>query len=62
MFAYFSIVIVNFGDFSRYVKTDGELNKGNLSLILNLILFSFFSISIVLGVDVILVKKMIIEC
>ena len=23
MFAYFSIVIVNFGDFSRYVKTDG---------------------------------------
>ena len=59
MFAYFSIVIVNFGDFSRYVKTDGELNKGNLSLILNLILFSFFSISIVLGVDVILAKKMI---
>ena len=59
MFAYFSIVIVNFGDFSRYVKTDDELNKGNLSLILNLILFSFFSVSIVLGVDVILAKKMI---
>ncbi len=59
MFTYFSLVIVNFGDFSRYVKTDGELNKGNLSLILNLILFSFFSISIVLGVDVILAKKMI---
>ena len=59
MFAYFSIVIVNFGDFSRYVKNDDELNKGNLSLILNLILFSFFSVSIVLGVDVILAKKMI---
>ena len=59
MFAYFSIVIVNFGDFSRYVKTDDDLNKGNLSLILNLILFSFFSVSIVLGVDVILAKKMI---
>ena len=37
MFAYFSIVIVNFGDFSRYVKNEEELNKGNLSLITMLI-------------------------
>ncbi len=59
MFTYFSIVIVNFGDFSRYVKNNSELNKGNLSLILNLILFSFFSVSIVLGVDIILAKNMI---
>ena len=42
MFAYFSIIVVNFGDFSRYVKNESELNKGNLSLILNLVLFSFF--------------------
>ena len=41
MFAYFSIVIVNFGDFSRYVKNEEELNKGNISLVINLILFSF---------------------
>ena len=27
MFAYFSIVIVNFGDFSRYVKNENELKK-----------------------------------
>ena len=59
MFTYFSIMILNFGDFSRYVKNDSELNKGNLSIILNLILFSFFSVSIVLGVDIILAKNMI---
>ena len=59
MFAYLSIVILNFGDFSRYVKDEKELKKGNLSLILNLILFSAFSILIVLGSDIILVKNMI---
>tara|TARA_B100002003_G_scaffold127213_1_gene117516 strand:+ start:97 stop:1554 length:1458 start_codon:yes stop_codon:yes gene_type:complete len=59
MFAYFSIVIVNFGDFSRYVKNEEELNKGNISLIINLILFSFLSILIVLGVDIILIKNMV---
>ena len=37
-FAYFSIVIVNFGDFSRYSKSESEVNKGNLSLLLNLTL------------------------
>ena len=51
IFAYFSIIIVSFGDFSRYVKNESELNKGNLSLILNLIIFSFFSIFIVTGSD-----------
>jgi nucleobase:cation symporter-1, NCS1 family len=54
IFAYFSIVIINFGDFSRYVKDKNELKKGNLSLILNLIIFSFFSVFIVVGADVIL--------
>ena len=59
MFAYFSILIINFGDFSRYVKNEKELNKGNLSLILNLLLFSFLSVFIVLGADIILVKNFI---
>ena len=54
IFAYFSVVIVNFGDFSRYVKNEDELKKGNLSLILNLIIFSFFAVFIVIGSDVIL--------
>ena len=47
IFAYFSIVIISFGDFSRYIKKDVDLNKGNLSLILNLIIFSIFSTFIV---------------
>jgi NCS1 family nucleobase:cation symporter-1 len=51
VFAYFSIVILTFGDFSRYVKNEIELKKGNLSLILNLIIFSFFALFIVTGVD-----------
>ena len=51
MFAYFSIIILNYGDFSRYVKNDSELKKGNLSLILNLIIFTFFALFIVSGVD-----------
>ena len=51
VFAYFSIVILSFGDFSRYVKNESELKKGNLSLILNLVIFSFLSLFIVAGVD-----------
>ena len=50
-FAYFSIIIISFGDFSRYVKDENQLKKGNLSLILNLIIFSFFALFIVSGVD-----------
>ena len=57
IFAYFSIIIVSFGDFSRYVKNNNELKKGNLSLILNLIIFSFFSVFIVTGSDIFLNQK-----
>ncbi len=53
-FAYFSIIILSYGDFSRYVKDENELKKGNLSLILNLIIFSFFALFIVIGADAIL--------
>ena len=58
IFAYFSIVIVNFGDFSRYVRNESELKKGNLSLILNLLIFSLFSVLIVIGADIILNKNL----
>ena len=54
IFAYFSIMITCFGDFSRYVKNEDELTKGNLSLFANLIIFSFFSVFIVVGSDVFL--------
>ena len=58
IFAYFSITIVNYGDFSRYVKNDNELKKGNLSLILNLIIFSFFAVFIAIGSDIFLNKNL----
>ena len=58
MFAYFSIVIVNFGDFSRFVKNENELKKGNLSLLINLIFFSIFAIFIVIGADIIFNKNL----
>ena len=51
IFAYFSIMILTFGDFSRYVKNETELKKGNFSLIINLIIFSFFALFIVSGAD-----------
>ena len=57
LFAYFSILILNFGDFSRYVKNKSELARGNLSLIINFLILSFFSITIVIGSDVILSTK-----
>ena len=58
VFAYFSIVILNYGDFSRYVKNENELKKGNLSLILNLLIFSFFAVFIVIGSDIFLNKNL----
>ncbi len=58
IFAYFSITIVNYGDFSRYVKDENELKKGNLSLILNLLVFSFFAVFIVIGSDIFLNKNL----
>ena len=57
IFAYFSIVILSFGDFTRYVKNESELRKGNLSLILNLIIFSFLALFIVTGIDAILKQR-----
>mgnify|MGYP005993283175 CR=1 FL=1 len=58
IFSYFSIILLNYGDFTRYVKDESELKKGNLSLFLNLIIFSFFAVFIVVGSDVILNKNL----
>ena len=58
VFAYFSLTIVNYGDFTRYVKNENELKKGNLSLILNLLIFSFFAVFIVIGSDIFLNKNL----
>ena len=51
LFAYYSILILNFGDYSRYVKNKKELTKGNFSLAFSLILFSFFVLVIIVGSD-----------
>ena len=57
LFAFFSIVILNIGDFSRYVKNSSENSKGNFFLIINLIIFSFASVFIVLGADIVMAQK-----
>ena len=54
MFAFFSILLLNFGDYARYAKDKNHLHKGNLSLILNLILFSLLSVLITFGADIII--------
>ena len=58
IFAYFSIVILNYGDFTRYVKDENELKKGNLSLIISLLIFSFFAVFIAIGSDIFLNKNL----
>ena len=52
LFAYFSILIMNFGDYSRYVKSSQELLKGNLSLVVSTIIYSFLLLVIVIGADI----------
>ena len=52
LFAYFSILIMNFGDYSRYVKSSKELLKGNLTLLASTIIYSFLLLVIVIGADV----------
>jgi len=59
MFSYFSILIVSYGDFSRYAKNNKEMKLGNLSLIINLIIFSFFALLLTIGSDIILTKNSI---
>ncbi len=51
VFTFFSIIILTFGDFSRYVKNESEMNKGNFSLLLNLVFFSLLALFIVAGAD-----------
>ena len=59
MFTYFSILVVSYGDFSRYAKNKKEMQLGNFSLIFNLIIFSFFALLITIGSDIILTKNSI---
>ena len=50
MVGYFAAVVVNFGDFARFVKNEDEMKKGNLyGLVGNVILFSFITLMITGG-------------
>ena len=59
MFTYFSILVVSYGDFTRYAKSNKEMQLGNFSLIFNLIIFSLFAILLTIGSDIILTKNLI---
>ena len=59
MFTYFSILILSYGDFSRYAKNKKEMYFGNFSLIINLLIFSFFALLLTIGSDIILTKNLI---
>ena len=58
IFAYFSIVILNFGDFSRYARNINQMKIGNFMIIVNLIFFSILSVLIAIGSDLILNKSL----
>ena len=50
MVGYFAAVVINFGDFARFVKNENEMKKGNLwGLVGNVILFSFITLMITGG-------------
>lgn len=54
MVAYFAAVIINFGDFSRFVKSEAEMRKGNLiGLPGNLAFFSFIALFVTAGTVVV---------
>jgi NCS1 family nucleobase:cation symporter-1 len=54
MVAYFAAVVINFGDFSRFVSSEQEMKKGNITgLLLNIALFSFMALMITAGTVVI---------
>jgi len=50
MVGYFAAVVINFGDFARFVKDEDEMKKGNLyGLVGNIIVFSFITLMITGG-------------
>jgi len=54
MVAYFAAVVINFGDFGRFVHSEKEMKKGNLiGLPLNIAFFSFIALMVTAGTVVI---------
>ena len=50
MIAYFAAVVINFGDFGRFVRSESEMKKGNLiGLPINIAFFSFITLIVTAG-------------
>ncbi|MCQ0969981.1 NCS1 family nucleobase:cation symporter-1 [Paracoccus sp. TK19116] len=50
MVAYFAAVVINFGDFSRFVKSEGQMRSGNFwGLPVSMAFFSFIALFITAG-------------
>ncbi len=50
MIAYFAAVVINYGDFSRFVKSQSEMKKGNfVGLPLNIAFFSLIALIVTAG-------------
>ncbi|MBL6928099.1 MAG: NCS1 family nucleobase:cation symporter-1 [Rhodospirillales bacterium] len=59
MIAYFAAVVINYGDFSRFVKTQKDMKLGNLlGLPLNVAFFSFIALFVTAGTVVLFGEKL----
>jgi NCS1 family nucleobase:cation symporter-1 len=59
MVAYFAAVIINYGDFSRFVKTERQMKWGNfIGLPVSLALFSYLALVITAGTGVLFGKPL----
>lgn len=59
MIAYFAAVVINYGDFSRFVRSDREMKLGNLlGLPLNVAVFSFIALVVTAGTVVLFGERL----
>jgi nucleobase:cation symporter-1, NCS1 family len=59
MIAYFAAVIINFGDFSRFVRTEGQMRSGNFwGLPVSMAFFSFIALFITAGTVVLFGERL----
>ena len=59
MVAYFAAVVINFGDFSRFVKTEGQMRAGNFwGLPVSMAFFSFIALFITAGAVVLFGERL----
>ncbi|TCD12291.1 NCS1 family nucleobase:cation symporter-1 [Oricola cellulosilytica] len=60
MIAYFAAVIINFGDFSRFVKSEGAMKAGNFwGLPVSMAFFSFIALFVTAGTVVLFGEKLV---